>query len=45
MDDGSQADVIVFNISLQEGIIPVEANIIALFKKKVQETNLYIIGQ
>ena len=37
MDDGSQADVIVFNMSLQEGIIPVEANIIVLFKKRFKK--------
>ena len=33
----------VFNMSLQEGIVPLEwkeANIIPLFKKKVQETSL-----
>ena len=37
----------VFNMSLQEGIIPLEmkeVNIIPLFQK-VQETSLYIIGQ
>ena len=38
----------VFNMSLQEGIVPSElneANIIPLLKKKVQETSLYIICQ
>ena len=42
MDDGSPVDIIVFNMSLQEGIVPVEwkeANIIA-FSKKVEETSL-----
>ena len=33
----------VFNVSLEEGIVPLEwkeANVIPLFKKKVQETSL-----
>ena len=38
----------LFNMTLQEGIVALErkeANIIPLYKKKVQETSLQIIGQ